>query len=74
MGGGGEEEAFCFSVIFAFSTVPEFGFLKEQFVSEVGYLELGPQREMGELIPSVNMGHGKFLEAELVPGGPPLCF
>lgn len=60
-------------MIFAFSTVPEFGFLKEQFARAVGSLELGPQREMRERIPSVNMGHGKFLEAELVPGGPPLC-
>ena len=38
---------------------------KKQFAREVGYLELGPQKGMGELIPSVNTGHGKFLEAKI---------
>lgn len=39
---------------------------EKRFASEVGYLDSGPKREMGKLLPSVNMGHVNFLEAKLV--------
>lgn len=46
---------------------------EKRFASEVGYLESGPKREMGKLLPSVNMGHVNFLEAKLVLDGMVPC-
>lgn len=52
---------------FALSTIFVLGGSEKRLASEVGCLELGPKREMGRLVLSVNVGRGKFLEAKLAP-------